>query len=84
MQKTMKRTYIAPLTRKVSVETSQFIAESFDAKYGYEDENFFGDHGGGEWESYTPSGTINWRGGDDPIDADDMYARGFSFGSFWE
>lgn len=80
----MKKGYLAPETRKFSVETSQMIADSPYPTNGYEDENFFGDHGGGEWQGYTPSGTINWRGDDDVIDPNDMYARGFSFGSFWE
>lgn len=80
----MKKKYLAPTTRKFSVETSQMIADSPNPIRGYEDENFLGDHGGGEWVGYAPSGSINWRGSDDAIDPNDMYARGFSFGSFWE
>lgn len=83
-EKDMKRTYITPLTKRNSLDINEMLAGSFDGIYGYEDENFLSDHGGGEWAGYTPSGTINWRGGDTWIDPDEMFSKGFTFGTLWE
>lgn len=79
----MKQKYITPLTCFIEIEANLVMAGSFDAKYGYENNGFFSEHGGGEQEGYTSGNVINWAG-DETIDPNDMYARGFSFGSFWE
>lgn len=80
----MKQKYIAPLTCCMQMESGLVMGSPFDGKYGYEEHGFLGEHGGGEQEGYTTGNVINWRGDDDAIDPNDMYARGFSFGSFFE
>ena len=82
----MKSKYISPATYTMAAELSEIIAKSgsFDGLYGYEDNGLLPEHGGGTNDGYTQPGTINWRGEDDGIGADDMFSKGYRFGNLWD
>lgn len=85
----MKKTYITPaidITRICAEK--DLVSATFDptpAQYAWTDDDYFTQHGGSGGNYDGAGGIIRWGGSDDgEIDGDDMFAKGCTFGCFWD